>query len=185
MKITKVYTKTGDGGDTSLVGGVRISKASKRLESYGTVDELNSYLGLLAAHIKGSEDEASITRVQSALFRVATHLATDQSKTPLYPSAHLPQEEIKWLEEEIDRILGILPEKQGFVLPGGCVAASVAHVARTICRRAERCVVALLEEAEVGSEIRQYLNRLSDYLFVLAKKINFDAGVSEKVWNSK
>lgn len=168
-----------------MVGGVRISKASKRLESYGTVDELNSYLGMLATHIAGSKDEASVVRVQNALFRVATHLATDQSQTPLYPSANLPEEEIGWLEREIDRLLAMLPEKQGFVLPGGCVAASVAHVARTVCRRAERCVVALAEEAEVGSEVRQYLNRLSDYLFVLAKKINFEAGVSEKVWKSK
>lgn len=182
MKITKVYTKTGDDGSTSLVGGIRISKASARLESYGTVDELNSLLGLLSAHIAGTDDEASLERVQNALFRVATHLATDQSQTPLYPSAHLPEGEIEWLEGEIDKILALLPERQGFVLPGGCVAASLAHVARTVCRRAERCVVALADEAQVGPEIRQYLNRLSDYLFVLAKKLNFLAGVSEKVW---
>lgn len=182
MKITKVYTKTGDKGTTSLVGGIRINKSDIRIEAYGTVDELNAQLGLLAAYMADGDDKAVVERVQADLFLVGTHLATDQSRTPLYASAKLPAGEIALLEREIDGILALLPEKEGFVLPGGGVAASAAHVCRTVCRRAERRVVALAEEAEVGPEIRQYLNRLSDYLFVLAKKLNFMEGKSEKVW---
>lgn len=191
MKITKVYTKTGDNGTTSLVGGIRIGKADIRLEAYGTVDELNSHLGLLAAllpaddnNLPDSDDRRTIEQIQSILFNVGTHLATDLSQTPLYPSARLPEGATKQLEEEIDRTLSLLPEAQGFVLPGGTPAAAQAHVCRTVCRRAERRVVALAAEAEVGQEIQTYLNRLSDYLFVLAKKLNFIAGESEKMWHN-
>lgn len=191
MKITKVYTKTGDNGTTSLVGGIRIGKADIRLEAYGTVDELNSHLGLLAAllpagdnNLPDSDDRRTIEQIQSILFNVGTHLATDLSQTPLYPSARLPEGATKQLEEEIDRTLSLLPEAQGFVLPGGPPAAAQAHVCRTVCRRAERRVVALAAEAEVGLEIQTYLNRLSDYLFVLAKKLNFIAGESEKMWHN-
>lgn len=191
MKITKVYTKTGDNGTTSLVGGIRIGKADIRLEAYGTVDELNSHLGLLAAllpaddnNLPDSDDRRTIEQIQSILFNVGTHLATDLSQTPLYPSARLPEGATKQLEEKIDRTLSLLPEAQGFVLPGGTPAAAQAHVCRTVCRRAERRVVALAAEAEVGLEIQTYLNRLSDYLFVLAKKLNFIAGESEKMWHN-
>lgn len=191
MKITKVYTKTGDNGTTSLVGGIRIGKADIRLEAYGTVDELNSHLGLLAAllpaddnNLPDSDDRRTIEQIQSILFNVGTHLATDLSQTPLYPSARLPEGATKQLEEEIDRTLSLLPEAQGFVLPGGTPAAAQAHVCRTVCRRAERRVVALAAEAEVGLEIQTYLNRLSDYLFFLAKKLNFIAGESEKMWHN-
>ncbi len=191
MKITKVYTKTGDNGTTSLVGGIRIGKADIRLEAYGTVDELNSHLGLLAAllpaddnNLPNSDDRRTIEQIQSILFNVGTHLATDLSQTPLYPSARLPEGATKQLEEKIDRTLSLLPEAQGFVLPGGTPAAAQAHVCRTVCRRAERRVVALAAEAEVGLEIQTYLNRLSDYLFVLAKKLNFIAGESEKMWHN-
>lgn len=191
MKITKVYTKTGDNGTTSLVGGIRIGKADIRLEAYGTVDELNSHLGLLAALLPAGDNShtdsdyrQTIEQIQSILFNVGTHLATDLSQTPLYPSARLPEGATKQLEEEIDRTLSLLPEAQGFVLPGGTPAAAQAHVCRTVCRRAERRVVALAAEAEVGLEIQTYLNRLSDYLFVLAKKLNFIAGESEKMWHN-
>lgn len=184
MKITKVYTKTGDDGSTSLVGGVRIDKADVRIEAYGTVDELNAQLGLLASYMKDGEDKAMVERVQANLFNVGTHLATDQSRTPLYASARLREGETGALEQEIDRILASLPGHQGFVLPGGTVAASVAHVCRTVCRRAERRVVALAAVAAVSPDVRQYLNRLSDYLFVLAKKLNFIEGESEKTWRN-
>lgn len=191
MKITKVYTRTGDKGTTSLVGGIRIGKADIRLEAYGTVDELNSHLGLLAAHLPAGDknlpdgdDHRTIEQIQSILFNIGTHLATDLSQTPLYPSARLPEDAITRLEEEIDRTLAMLPEAQGFVLPGGTIAAAQAHICRTVCRRAERRVVALAAEAEVGPEIQTYLNRLSDYLFVLAKKLNFMAGESEKIWHN-
>lgn len=182
MKITKVYTKTGDEGNTSLVGGIRISKADVRLEAYGTVDELNSHIGLLDAYVTDETIDAVLTRIQSDLFIVGTHLATDQSQTPLYPSAILPEGEIEYIEKEIDKILAELPEKLGFVLPGGSISASQAHVCRTVSRRAERYVIRLSQEATVGKEILQFLNRLSDYFFVLAKKLNNIEGKSEKTW---
>lgn len=182
MKITKVYTKTGDEGNTSLVGGIRISKADVRLEAYGTVDELNSHIGLLDAYVTDETIDAVLTRIQSDLFIVGTHLATDQSQTPLYPSAILPEGEIEYIEKEIDKILAELPEKLGFVLPGGSISASQAHVCRTVSRRAERCVIRLSQETTVGKEILQFLNRLSDYFFVLAKKLNNIEGKSEKTW---
>ncbi|MBQ2211177.1 MAG: cob(I)yrinic acid a,c-diamide adenosyltransferase [Prevotella sp.] len=184
MKITKVYTRGGDKGQTSLVGGQRVSKASRRLEAYGTVDELSSHLGLLAAMLPEGDDQTMIIRIQNCLFNVCTNLATDQDQTPLYPSAHLPEGEIELVEKEVDAIMGLLPERQGFVLPGGTKEAAQAHVCRTVCRRAERCIVALSEEATVSPEVQQYVNRLSDYLFVLAKKLNFVAGKSEKIWQN-
>ena len=184
MKITKVYTRGGDKGLTSLVGGQRVSKASTRLEAYGTVDELSSHLGLLAAMLPEGHEQQMVIRIQNCLFNVCTNLATDQTETPLYPSAHLPEGETELLEHEVDSIMGEMPERQGFILPGGTPEAAQAHVCRTVCRRAERCIVALAEETVVSSEVQQYINRLSDYLFVLAKKLNFIAGKSEKIWQN-
>lgn len=184
MKITKVYTRTGDEGMTSLVGGIRIKKSSIRLEAYGTVDELSAHLGLLVAMMPDGADRNTVIRVQNNLFNVCTHLATDQSQTPLYPSAHLASGEIAFLEQEVDRMMGLLPEYQGFILPGGTPVAAQAHVARTICRRAERRIAELAEGAAVGEEIQQYINRLSDYLFVLAKIINFNSNQNEIIWQN-
>ena len=184
MKITRVYTRTGDKGMTSLVGGVRIKKSDVRLEAYGTVDELSAHLGLLAAMLPEGEDRSNVIRIQNNLFNVCTHLATDQSQTPLYPSAYLADGEVAFLESEVDRMMSLLPERQGFVLPGGTLAAAQTHVARTVCRRAERRIAALAEVAEVGDEIQQYVNRLSDYLFVLAKIINFNNGQPEIIWQN-
>lgn len=183
MKITKVYTKTGDSGMTSLVGGIRISKTDDRLEAYGTVDELNSFIGLLATEVSDDAILENLYRIQSNLFNVGTHLATDQSQTPLYESAKLAEGEVEFVEWEIDKILSELPEKFGFVLPGGGRAGALAHVCRTICRRAERRTLALAKNATVGDEIIIFLNRLSDYFFVLAKKLNFIDGISEKTWS--
>ena len=182
MKITRVYTRTGDKGTTSLVGGVRISKSAVRLEAYGTVDELSAHLGLLVTMMPEDSERATVVRIQNNLFNVGTHLATDQSQTSLPPSANLPVGELSFLEQEIDRLMALLPERQGFVLPGGTPAAAQAHVARTVCRRAERRIAALAEMAVVGNEVQQYVNRLSDYLFVLAKIINFNSGQSEIIW---
>ena len=184
MKITKVYTRGGDMGKTSLVGGQRVSKASERLEAYGTVDELSSHLGLLASLLADGVDKALIIRIQNCLFNVCTNLATDQEQTALSPSAYLPEGEIELVEQKIDEIMKLLPEKQGFVLPGGTQEAAQAHVCRTVCRRAERRIVALSEIAKISPEVLQYVNRLSDYLFVLAKKINFNANQSEIVWQN-
>ena len=184
MKITRVYTRTGDKGMTSLVGGVRIKKSDIRLEAYGTVDELSAHLGLLVAMLPEGEDRSNVIRIQNNLFNVCTHLATDQSQTPLYPSAYLADGEVSFLESEVDRMMSLLPERQGFVLPGGTQAAAQAHVARTVCRRAERRIAALAEVAEVGDDIQQYVNRLSDYLFVLAKIINFNNNQQEIIWQN-
>ena len=184
MKITKVYTRTGDRGKTSIIGGIRVSKASERLEAYGTVDELSSHLGLLAAMLPEGDDRNIIIRIQNNLFNVCTNLATDQSKTPLYDSAKLADGEIELLEQEVDKMMQLLPERQGFILPGGTQVTAQAHVCRTVCRRAERRIVALSEVAQISPETQQYINRLSDYLFVLAKIINFNAGVSEIIWQN-
>ena len=184
MKITKVYTRGGDMGKTSLVGGQRVSKASARLEAYGTVDELSSHLGLLAAMLPDDADKKMIIRIQNCLFNVCTNLATEQETTPLYPSAYLPDGEIEMLEQKVDEIMQLLPERQGFVLPGGTKEAAQAHVCRTVCRRAERRIVALSEIAQITPSVLQYVNRLSDYLFVLAKKINFNVNHSEIVWQN-
>ena len=184
MKITKVYTRTGDKGQTSIIGGFRVSKASERLEAYGTVDELSSHLGLLAALLPEGDDRNMIIHIQNNLFNVCTNLATDQSKTQLYDSAKLPEGEIELLEQEVDRMMKLLPERQGFILPGGTQAAAQAHVCRTVCRRAERRIVTLSDVAQISQETLQYVNRLSDYLFVLAKIINFNEGKSEIVWQN-
>jgi len=185
VKITKVYTRTGDEGMTDLVGGVRVSKTHPRLEAYGTIDELSSHIGLLISLLPIDDSERPLLlRIQNNLFNVGTHLATDQSQTPLYDSARLPEHETELLENSIDKINGELPGFQGFILPGGTQAAAQCHVCRTVCRRAERRIDALMETATVGPEMVQYVNRLSDYLFVLAKKINFNAGRQEILWQN-
>lgn len=185
MKITKVYTRRGDQGMTDLVGGIRISKTHPRLHAYGTIDELSSHLGLLVSLLpKDSEDLTLLLRIQNNLFNIGTHLATDQSQTPLYSSAKLPEGETDLLEQQIDSILHSLPEAQGFVLPGGTTAAAQCHVCRTVCRRAERCILELMQTDIVSADVLKYVNRLSDYLFVLAKKINFNAGQDEIIWQN-
>lgn len=184
MKITKVYTRRGDKGQTSLVGGQRVSKSDVRIEAYGTVDELSAQLGMLAVLLRTDEPElyGQVIRVQNTLFNVCSNLATDLSKTEPFASGRLPEGEVQWLEQQIDDIMHSLPEAQGFILSGGTQAAAQAHICRTVCRRAERRIVTLAAEAEVDEEVCQYVNRLSDYLFVLAKKINFNAGCSEILW---
>ena len=141
-------------------------------------------MGLLAAMLSDEEERAMIIRIQQCLFNVCTNLATDQEQTPLYPSAYLPEGEIAKVEQAVDDIMKLLPEKQGFILPGGTREAAQAHVCRTVCRRAERRIVALAEVAKITPEVLQYVNRLSDYFFVLAKKINFNANKSEIVWQN-
>ncbi len=170
-----IYTKTGDKGETSLVDGQRVSKCCARLESYGTIDELSAHIGLLAT--LGSEYvslTAFTSRVQNDLFVCGAYLASSQGECPC-----IGEDAVKALESEIDRLESTLPKLHSFVLPGGCAAAAEAHVCRTVCRRAEREVLRLLRECTVDDTLLRYLNRLSDYFFVLARAHNQAYGTEE------
>lgn len=185
MAKAKIYTHTGDQGQTSLVGGQRVSKASVRLEAYGTVDELSSSLGLLATYLTDEADVSQIESLQQSLFYVAASLATpslpDNSDAETLRQARgLDLSLVENLEAEIDRISEMLPPLRSFILPGGVRGAAVAHVCRTICRRAERHIIALSETAPVDPVLLSFVNRISDYLFVLARKLNFSEGQCEK-----
>lgn len=182
MKITKVYTKKGDEGTTSLIGGHRVRKTNSRIEAYGTVDELSANLGLLASFMKDGDDKSLIIKTQRNLFTICSYLATDKSKTEIAPSFTLNPDEIKTLEDEIDAINAGIPPLSTFILPGGSHVAAMAHVCRTVCRRAERRIFFLNETTDLDPAVLQYMNRLSDYLFVLARKLNFIDGIREKVW---
>jgi cob(I)alamin adenosyltransferase len=182
MKKSGIYTKTGDAGMTSLVGGVRVSKLHPRLEAYGTIDELNSEIGLLITYVDDAQEVELLTEVQRKLFTVGSYLATDQTQRELREQSKMHPEDVQQLEAAIDRVDAELPPLRLFVLPGGTRAASVCHVCRTVCRRAERRIIALAEECEVEPNITAYVNRLSDYLFVLARKLNIQAGQDEIIW---
>lgn len=180
----KVYTKTGDKGQTSLVGGQRVSKCCERLESYGTVDELNSHIGVLITYCTDKQDATFLTDVQGKLFVVGGYLATDTSQRDVRPGNIVTPAMVEAVEHEIDRLQELVPPLRLFILPGGCRAASYAHVCRTVCRRAERCILRLVETGvEVDDNVTAYVNRLSDYLFVLARKLNVDANVSDTEWH--
>lgn len=185
MDKAKIYTRTGDSGQTSLVGGQRVSKASQRLEAYGTVDELSSTLGLLATYLTEETDRNQVETIQQNLFYVAASLATppqhEGSKDRSSDSKRvLDASLVENIETEIDQISATLPPLRSFILPGGTRGAAVAHICRTICRRAERRIIALSKTAPVDPILLSYVNRISDYLFVLARKLNFLAGRSEK-----
>ena len=179
----KIYTRTGDKGTTSLVGGTRVSKASVRLEAYGTADELNSHIGLLLAMDGIPEDDRTILlRTQSLLFNLGSRLATEPDCK--YQPKGITPDNVAMLEEAIDRITAILPKKFQFVLPGGTMAASQAHVARTVARRCERRMVEMQEQgAPVDDLEMQFINRLSDYLFALAREINISQKIDEIFWD--
>lgn len=170
----KIYTKTGDKGTTSLVGGTRVPKTHIRLEAYGTVDELNSNLGLLITYLLDGKDKDFLQQVQDRLFAVGSHLATDREKMELKEASIISPEQVEMVEREIDRLDTLLPPLSAFILPGGSRGAAVCHVCRTVCRRAERRILALAEQVEIASELLAYVNRLSDYLFVLSRKMNQD-----------
>ena len=178
----KIYTKTGDAGQTSLVGGQRVSKCCQWLESYGTVDELNSHIGVLMSELSDQQDVDMLLDVQRTLFVLGGYLATDTSQRDVRPGNVITPEMVATLEAEIDRLQALLPPLRLFILPGGTHAAAEAHVCRTVCRRAEREMLRLAEEAEVDATALAYVNRLSDYLFVLARKANMDAGIEDIVW---
>ena len=170
----KIYTKTGDKGTTSLVGGTRVLKTHIRLEAYGTVDELNSNLGLLITYLLDGKDKDFLQQVQDRLFAGGSHLATDREKMELKEASIISSEQVEMVEREIDRLDTLLPPLSAFILPGGSRGAAVCHVCRTVCRRAERRILALAEQVEIASELLAYVNRLSDYLFVLSRKMNQD-----------
>lgn len=177
----KIYTRTGDSGKTSLVEGTRLSKAHERIEAYGTVDELNSFIGLLADQEGGESHRPMLKSIQDKLFVIGANLASDPNRR----ADRIPpvqEQDIILLEKAMDEMDAQLPELRHFVLPGGHPAVSLAHVARTICRRAERCVIRLAADEEVPELIIPYLNRLSDFFFVLSRKICLERGVEEVKW---
>lgn len=180
----KIYTKKGDEGQTSLIGGTRVSKAHLRIDAYGTVDELNSCLGMLRDMMARPEYHEKITYIQDRLFTIGSLLAEDPESSRM----KLPQineEDVVFLEKEMDDMDSQLPEMKHFILPGGHTTVSWCHVTRCVCRRAERLTVLLHEHQSVSPLVLKYLNRLSDYLFVLARMISFKLGAEETPWLPK
>ncbi|MCQ0111314.1 cob(I)alamin adenosyltransferase [Zhouia amylolytica] len=184
----KIYTKTGDKGQTSLFGGTRVPKHHIRIESYGTVDELNSWIGLLRDQDIEKELRKLLIHVQDRLFTIGAILATPPEKETLKngkPRLNIPKiadNDIKLLENEIDKMNENLPPMTHFVLPGGHQSVSYCHITRTVCRRAERLASHLFENEPFDEKVIQYLNRLSDYLFVLARKLSYDLKIDEVKW---
>lgn len=185
MKKSMIYTRTGDKGMTSLVGGVRVPKTHVRLEAYGTVDELNAYVGWLISLVEDTAIRSTLQYVQHKLFSLGSYLATDQEHTDLRMESRITDENIRLLEQAIDELDAESPRWKGFILPGGSPAATACHICRTVCRRAERRILALeeAERIELDEKAKCFINRLSDYFFVLAKKLNQLAGVEEIYWD--
>ncbi|MCG8330223.1 MAG: cob(I)yrinic acid a,c-diamide adenosyltransferase [Chitinophagales bacterium] len=178
----RIYTKTGDQGETGLFGGKRLPKNHLRIEAYGTVDELNAFLGLLRDYSQGDTTNV-LKAIQDRLFTIGANLASDPDKTMQVPDIH--ESDIEVLEKEIDRMNDELPPLKNFILPGGHPQVSQCHLARCVCRRAERRVVALSQEEYVLPILIKYLNRLSDYLFVLGRMIAKENGVEEVTWTAR
>lgn len=177
----KIYTKTGDKGQTSLLGGTRVSKGHERVEAYGTLDELNSFIGLIRDQITGEHYKTLLKTIQEKIFIAESRIASDPKiKTKKLPV--IVEQDIKVLEDEIDEMNKSLPGLRHFILPGGAAVVSYCHIARTVCRRAERTVIRLKEKNQEDIIIMKYLNRLSDYFFVLARKSGHDSGAEEIQW---
>jgi cob(I)alamin adenosyltransferase len=180
----KIYTKTGDKGTTSLVGGTRVSKASLRIEAYGTVDELNAYIGLVRDQPVNEPRRDLLKEIQDRLFTVGSILASEPEQTKkIIPDLH--EADIKLLETEMDAIDAIMPPLRAFVLPGGHQSVSFCHVARTVCRRAERLIITLNGQQPVDILVIKYLNRLSDYLFMLSRLMTHELGSEEVAWKAR
>ena len=184
----KIYTKTGDRGETALYGGTRVSKASARVESYGTIDELNSFIGFAKTEINNEKVLDQLRKIQFDLFTLGSESATPTDKLTLANGKSrltlmISETEIEELEQWMDEFESELEPLQYFILPGGGKSATSLHICRTVCRRAERSLVFLNETEEVRSELIKYLNRLSDYLFVLARYISKINGETEEYWN--
>ena len=182
MKKSKIYTRGGDAGTTSLIGGDRVKKCSLRLEAYGTIDELSAHLGLLQAMMGG--DECFIPWLQSRLFDVGTHLAMPCREEGESSPCSIGEREVQCLEGYIDELDAQLELLRSFILPGGSMAAAQCHVCRTVCRRAERLIVALAEEVPLCTAMVSFVNRLSDFLFVYARYINKMSGTDEISWKN-
>lgn len=184
----KIYTKTGDKGTTALFGGTRVKKYNLRIESYGTVDELNSYIGLIKDQEIASSIKESLLTIQTELFTLGAMLATPPEKETLKSGKErlnipkIDEASILFLENEIDKMDAELPQMTHFILPGGHQAVSFCHIARCVCRRAERLSVELNDNETINNDIIKYLNRLSDYLFTLARKLSKDLSVEEIKW---
>src|SRR6186997_1256442 len=182
----KIYTKTGDKGKTSLIGGTKVYKSDQRIESYGTVDELNSFVGLCLDHLKSHNISNVLAEIQDRLFTIGSALACDPEKETKLKIPDLHESDVELLEKEIDKMNETLPVMKSFILPGGNVIVSTLHIARTVCRRAERCCVRMQKkEIEVEPLIIKYLNRLSDYLFVLARHASHQLGAEEIPWKPR
>ena len=179
----KIYTKFGDAGETALYGGTRLGKDALRIEAIGTVDELNAYIGYAQTLVNDADLSELMTRIQNHIFSVGADLAT--------PATHAKAAEFRIsenftteMETAIDTLSAELPPLMNFILPGGCTAGAILHIARVVCRRSERCVVRLTRDEDVNPEIIRSLNRLSDLLFVLARTVNFRANAPEPIWES-
>lgn len=177
----KIYTKGGDKGQTSLIGGTRVSKHHIRIHSYGTVDELNSYIGIIGCQDIDENSKLVLKEIQDRLFTIGSSLATDPENA-IVKIPDLLDSDITLLEKEIDKMNEFLPKLKHFILPGGNTLVSYTHLGRCVCRRAERLVVELSEQSPVDPKVVIYLNRLSDYLFVLGRKFGHDAGIAEHIW---
>lgn len=182
--MSKVYTKTGDKGTTSLIGGTRVKKCDIRIESYGTIDELNSFIGLLSSYVTEQETLDLLAEMQNVLFNVGCNLAMGENFKKELKESVVADVLIEHVEKSIDRMQDAIPQLKSFVIPGGSRSASVAHVCRTVCRRAERLIIALSENAEVDSNLMAYVNRLSDYFLVLSRYLNNIEKVDEKIWQN-
>ncbi len=178
----KIYTKTGDEGLTGLIGGTRVPKNDLRIEAYGTVDELNSFIGLLASYPQLDDELSFLEKIQHRLFAVGSHLATDREQTNMDEASIISDEDIAELEGSIDRITEKLPPLKAFILPGGSREGSVCHVCRTVSRRAERRITEVSQIYNIDKQIIIYINRLSDYFFVLSRFITLKKGNKEILW---
>jgi len=183
---SKIYTKTGDLGKTSLIGGTKVPKNHLRIETYGTVDELNSYLGLVGDLLEDAPSKLILKEIQDRLFTVGSSLACDPDKEPLMKLPGLKEADVTLLENEMDKMDEVLPPMKSFILPGGHVAVSTTHIARCICRRTERLCVNMQEhELFIDPLVLKYINRLSDYLFVLSRYAGHLLNVGEVVWKPR
>jgi cob(I)alamin adenosyltransferase len=182
----KIYTKTGDTGNTSLIGGTKVPKSHIRIETYGTIDELNSYVGFCNDQLSDEGSRKTLKEIQDRLFTIGSSLACDPEREPLMKIPDLKETDVVFLENEIDRMNETVPRMKSFILPGGHMAVSSLHIARCICRRAERlCVHMQQENIFIDPLVIKYINRLSDYLFVLARYTGHLLGIEEIPWKPR